>query len=398
MSVTVSEIRTSSLLITPLRLAVAPPALGGDHGELTGLEDDDHPQYLTQARGDARYSALAHAHLASELLPLEISTASAAQVSLFDPTAGDAAAGKFSSCASSHSWSNGPAGNPNYVDHVASWGWNIKAPTVQDIPGVPGFCTTIESRYYNGDGAGRQSMQTEWQLRGIRADGTQFRPFEIDSPHDGTGIVAGFRCARIFAGTESVGASLSTAVKLDIKPKGAETAGGAVVTVTPGDTLVNGGRGLQVQFAAQTGVTQTGFLTSGNTNWGVTNQTNNTYPGGGQASYEVSTIGAGYAYFNAFSGSSGQAWSWGKNAADNFALCAHPVPSTNVVLTIDKTTRQAAFTNAPKLPSFTVATVPSAATYGAGSMIYVSNESGGAVVAFSDGTSWRRLTDRAVVS
>ncbi len=31
-------------------------------------------------------------------------------------------------------------------------------------------------------------------------------------------------------------------------------------------------------------------------------------------------------------------------------------------------------------------------------MIYVSNESGGAVVAFSDGTSWRRLTDRAVVS
>lgn len=26
-----------------------------DHGELTGLGDDDHPQYLNQARGDARY-------------------------------------------------------------------------------------------------------------------------------------------------------------------------------------------------------------------------------------------------------------------------------------------------------------------------------------------------------
>lgn len=26
-----------------------------DHGALTGLADDDHPQYLTQARGDARY-------------------------------------------------------------------------------------------------------------------------------------------------------------------------------------------------------------------------------------------------------------------------------------------------------------------------------------------------------
>ena len=28
---------------------------GADHGALTGLADDDHTQYLTQARGDARY-------------------------------------------------------------------------------------------------------------------------------------------------------------------------------------------------------------------------------------------------------------------------------------------------------------------------------------------------------
>jgi hypothetical protein len=32
-----------------------------DHGELSGLEDDDHPQYYNQARGDARYS-LIHPH------------------------------------------------------------------------------------------------------------------------------------------------------------------------------------------------------------------------------------------------------------------------------------------------------------------------------------------------
>lgn len=51
-----------------------------------------------------------------------------------------------------------------------------------------------------------------------------------------------------------------------------------------------------------------------------------------------------------------------------------------------------------KLPSFTVAGLPSASTVGAGSQIYVTNESGGAVVAFSDGTDWRRVTDRAVVS
>jgi hypothetical protein len=31
-------------------------------------------------------------------------------------------------------------------------------------------------------------------------------------------------------------------------------------------------------------------------------------------------------------------------------------------------------------------------------MAFVSNESGGPVPAFSDGTAWRRVTDRAVVS
>jgi hypothetical protein len=51
----------------------------------------------------------------------------------------------------------------------------------------------------------------------------------------------------------------------------------------------------------------------------------------------------------------------------------------------------------PIAPSYTVSTLPSASTFAAG-MIYVSNESGGAVLAFSDGTNWRRVTDRAVVS
>lgn len=47
--------------------------------------------------------------------------------------------------------------------------------------------------------------------------------------------------------------------------------------------------------------------------------------------------------------------------------------------------------------SYTVATVP-AASAGAGQLIYVSDETGGATLAFSDGTAWRRLADRAVVS
>lgn len=49
------------------------------------------------------------------------------------------------------------------------------------------------------------------------------------------------------------------------------------------------------------------------------------------------------------------------------------------------------------MPSYTVATVPSASA-NAWKLIGVTDESGGAVVAFSDGADWRRVTDRAVIS
>ena len=51
----------------------------------------------------------------------------------------------------------------------------------------------------------------------------------------------------------------------------------------------------------------------------------------------------------------------------------------------------------PELPTYTVATVPAAAD-NTRRMIYVSDETGGAVPAFSDGTDWRRVTDRAIIS
>jgi Protein of unknown function (DUF2793) len=51
-----------------------------------------------------------------------------------------------------------------------------------------------------------------------------------------------------------------------------------------------------------------------------------------------------------------------------------------------------------KVASYTLAGAPSAAAAGEGAIIYVSNEAGGAVLAFSDGANWRRVTDRAVVS
>lgn len=51
-----------------------------------------------------------------------------------------------------------------------------------------------------------------------------------------------------------------------------------------------------------------------------------------------------------------------------------------------------------RVGQYAKASLPSAATTGAGATVYVTDEVGGAVLAFSDGTAWRRVTDRAVVA
>lgn len=56
------------------------------------------------------------------------------------------------------------------------------------------------------------------------------------------------------------------------------------------------------------------------------------------------------------------------------------------------------FDKPPKLPSFTVSGLPSAATVGAGAQAFCTDETGGAVPVFSDGTNWRRVTDRAIAA
>lgn len=49
------------------------------------------------------------------------------------------------------------------------------------------------------------------------------------------------------------------------------------------------------------------------------------------------------------------------------------------------------------LPQYAKTALPSAAD-NVGAMIYVTNDAGGAVPAFSDGVNWRRVTDRNVIS
>jgi hypothetical protein len=51
-----------------------------------------------------------------------------------------------------------------------------------------------------------------------------------------------------------------------------------------------------------------------------------------------------------------------------------------------------------RVGSSTVSALPNAATTGAGAILFVSNETGGPTLAFSDGTAWRRVQDRVVVT
>jgi hypothetical protein len=56
-------------------------------------------------------------------------------------------------------------------------------------------------------------------------------------------------------------------------------------------------------------------------------------------------------------------------------------------------------TGAIKVPTYTVATAPSASTAGAGTLVYVSDgAAGSAILAFSDGTNWKRSDTGATIS
>lgn len=72
-------------VLTALRLAMAAAAVT-DHGALTGLADDDHPQYHNDARGDARYDpmgAAAAAAAASQPLDSDLTAIAALSTTAF---------------------------------------------------------------------------------------------------------------------------------------------------------------------------------------------------------------------------------------------------------------------------------------------------------------------------
>lgn len=110
----------------------------------------------------------------------------------------------------------------------------------------------------------------------------------------------------------------------------------------------------------------------------------------------ANTGGAGGASFRMTDAASGGDWKFKITGSGGFKLRDQTAGLD--MLTIDSTAYTISCAGPVVMPAYTVATLPSASVAGAGAQIYVSDETGGAVPAFSDGSNWRRVTDRAVVS
>ncbi len=106
--------------------------------------------------------------------------------------------------------------------------------------------------------------------------------------------------------------------------------------------------------------------------------------------------GAGGTAFRLIDDNSGGDWKFKTTSDGSFKLRDQSGGVDYIFL--QKTTQCAEFTGAVRVGNNTVATLPDPAALGVGAILYVSDETGGPVLAFSDGTNWRRSTDRAVVS
>ena len=188
---------------------------------------------------------------------------------------------------------------------------------------------------------------------------------------------------------------------------GTETMAG-VKTFTNGATITSGGT-LTLTGATVTGLSSDS-VTEGSTNLYYSNPrarasisvTDNS-SAGNELTYNSST---GVISWN---GSSSSTTNVDKVTALSFGtLTDYDVITASATLTSDfgtvantgNTSNDHGFvffdTGLPQLPSYTVSTLPSSAS--AGDIVLCTDETGGATVVFFDGSSWRRMSDRAVAS
>ncbi len=159
------------------------------------------------------------------------------------------------------------------------------------------------------------------------------------------------------------------------------------------EELNNGSTMFAVEGNTQTDSTVYGVKFDVRANWTFNNLIRNNHESG---STEVRIQGGGDAYV--LLANTVDTWLVGRRATGDFVIGSDPHDASADILTIDKSRGALEPKNPPRLPSYSVTSLPSASTYGAGSLIFVTDDSAGAVTAFSDGMTWRRTTDRETVS
>lgn len=436
MSVTVMDLQVSDLRITPLRVALAPGV--SDHGALAGLEDDDHPQYLTETRGDARYAATAHTHSVVDLTPSAPLTLSGASTLLVDhdPAAIDPDAAHFYLNCTDFPGINLPQSARANV--VWTLGYNVGDGGDRVDASEPTLALHFESFYCpNPTGPGPEWL--EFHVQSVDTNGVVHRPIGMALPRDGAKAnsdiafnansislneydftqrvkfdfnsnAAYLTNLTVFGETNNIpvfrqkNAAGTGYLKLPYIKSNDKLEIETQIEATPASPGASGfgaqwsfqgapGHGsslFAVSAGAATNAVVNAFNCTVSTNWELLTYVRNSSTAASNTAAMViandSASGWAYARFEKSDGSI--QWSVGKNRSGNFEI-AGMRPETGTALTIDKTTRQTAFVYPPKLPSYTVAGLPAAATAGAGALAYVTNATGGPTLACSDGASWR---------
>jgi len=96
----------------------------------------------------------------------------------FEPLSSDTGDPKFTFGIQRGTWTNGPPAEPNYRDYVAHMGWNWVGGTREDTSQA-GYGLSFEHKYYQGGMFGG-----EWHLQGETSSGTQRRWIGTFLPRD----------------------------------------------------------------------------------------------------------------------------------------------------------------------------------------------------------------------
>ena len=345
------------------------------------------------------------------------------------PPTTDPTAPKFNFSVSSGQWHQGPVDEPDYWDHTASLGWNFVAATRED-PSQSAFGVTFESKFYQG------TFGHEFHLQQTDSAGVAHRPLSFFLPtNGGAGSSGGIASDVVYLhadnGAERVTCSLAGAAPImhllnnvqiwsgtnnDSVMRQINAAGTAylalpyynnenrliiegpariVAAIAPGkytgvEAIITSASANDALFSIA-GPAITGSLSGFQCQAPVTDDFQSVHNNTGTGSATIiARVSAGSVQDPRvrFERNGVAYWTAGIDTSDanSFKIGGYTL-DTDTRLRLDAS---AAAWNVPvRLPSYTVATVPSAAAAGAGAQIYVSNASGGPTLACSDGTNWR---------